>query len=141
LSPFQDGTGEDRLVFAALAKLAKKGGTSNRHTCFYSIPSHVQAHAHHQSEFAARGISWIYDRNLVRELARLEAEGLDAYRREDFAGAEALAARTLAINANSAPALEVQGSICAARGETGRAEARLRRAYAITGNPSSRAPA
>jgi glycosyltransferase involved in cell wall biosynthesis len=136
MSPFQDGTGEDRLVFAALSKLEKNGGASNRHTCFYSIPSHVQRHAHHQTEFAARKIEWIYDRTLVAELASLEAACLDAHRREDFATAEALVSRTLGINANSAPALEIRGLLCAARGDVEGAGSCRRRADAIIGNSS-----
>jgi hypothetical protein len=137
LSPFQDGTGEDRLVFAALLKLEKTGGASNRHTCFYSIPSHVQRHEHHQTQFAARKIEWIYDRTLVAELASLEAEFLEAYRREDFAAAESLILRTLGINANSAAALEVHGLMCAASGDVERADTFRLRAYALKGNSSA----
>jgi hypothetical protein len=133
LAPFQDGTGEDRLVFAALLKLGKSGGASNRHTCFYSIPAHVQRHEHHRTEFAARHIDWIYDRGLVVELADLETRFLAAAERGDFDGAQALVSRSLAINANSLAALEVQGRICSARGEEARAEAFRLRAQALCG--------
>lgn len=60
LSPFPDGTGEDRLVFSALLKQTNFGAT-DKHTSYYTIPKDVQYHSHHLKEFKARNIEWIYN--------------------------------------------------------------------------------
>lgn len=71
LSPFKDGSGEDRLVFNELLKLKNYEG-SNEYSCFYAIPEDVQQHEHHKKEFDQRGINWIYQRAEIQKFQKLE---------------------------------------------------------------------
>jgi hypothetical protein len=71
LSPFEDGTGEDRIVFNELLKLKNYAG-SNEYSCFYTIPEDVQHHEHHKKEFDQRGIGWIYQRAEIPSFQKLE---------------------------------------------------------------------
>lgn len=69
LSPFANGTGEDRLVFQALLK--HKWAASGTYSCYYEMPCDVQAHPHHAREFAARRIGWISERRQIDTIVRL----------------------------------------------------------------------
>lgn len=64
LSPFSDGTGEDRLIFQELLK-RPQWAASGRYSCFYDMPLEVQKHEHHAREFAARGLSWMGDADQI----------------------------------------------------------------------------
>ncbi len=54
---FDDGSGEDRLIFRALKP--HPWGASNLYSCYYTMRAEVQAHPHHAEQFAARGIKII----------------------------------------------------------------------------------
>jgi hypothetical protein len=69
LAAFADGTGEDRLVFAALLK-NHPWAASLVYSCFYEIPAEVQNHQHHKTEFSRRKIQWVLDR---AHIARIDA--------------------------------------------------------------------
>ncbi len=64
LAAFADGTGEDRLVFAALLK-DHPWAASGVYSCFYEIPEEVQNHAHHKTEFSRRKIQWVQNRGHI----------------------------------------------------------------------------
>jgi glycosyltransferase involved in cell wall biosynthesis len=103
LSPFEDGTGEDRLIFDALLKL-NNHASSDAYTCFYAIPSDVQMHEHHKKEFDLRGIQWLYQSSILEQLNFLEA-GVKSELKNEKVPSEELLKKLLAINQYSVNAL------------------------------------
>jgi hypothetical protein len=104
LSPFADGTGEDRLVFQQLLKHPSRAATG-KYTCYYEIPREVQEHLHHAREFAARHISWIRDRTQIDTIVQLSEEASAALARHDVDAAVANCRRALALNPHHARVL------------------------------------
>ena len=78
LSPFKDGTGEDRLVFKELLRHDSWAG-SGKHSCYYEMPGAVQRHTHHAREFSARNITWISERDQIKTIAGLASEALSLF--------------------------------------------------------------
>lgn len=72
LAAFDDGTGEDRLLFNELKNMT--WASNNAHTCFYELRPDHQAHAHHAREFAQRGIRWHLERDQVPRIQALTAQ-------------------------------------------------------------------
>ncbi len=103
LSPFSDGSGEDRLVFRELLK--RPWAATGKYTCYYEMDREVQNHPHHAREFAARGIGWMDDRSRIEEVLRLLAEGAAALERRDESGAASICRRALALNPHHPRAL------------------------------------
>jgi hypothetical protein len=104
LSPFADGTGEDRLVFQALLKHPSRAATG-KYTCYYEIPREVQEHPHHAREFAARNISWIYNRAQIDVIIQLADEASTAIKCHDIDTTVAACQRVLALNPHHAQVL------------------------------------
>lgn len=104
LSPFPDGTGEDRLVFDALLK-NHLWAASGKYTCYYDMPMDVQAHAHHAREFEARNIRWIKDRTQIDAIRNLAEESRIAIEKGDFEKAIAASERAISLNHCHAPSL------------------------------------
>ncbi len=104
LSPFADGTGEDRLVFKELLKHPSWAATG-QYTCYYEIPREVQEHLHHAREFDARHISWIRDRTQIDTIVQLSEQASAAFERHDIDAAIANCRRALALNPHHAKAL------------------------------------
>ena len=103
LSPFADGTGEDRLVFRELLK--RPWAAAGEYTCYYEMSSEVQKHDHHAREFAARGIGWIQDRSQVTEIIRLLKEASTSFDPADANLAASNCRRVLALNPHHPRAL------------------------------------
>ena len=104
LSPFSDGTGEDRLVFRELLKHPSRAATG-KYTCYYEISREVQEHVHHAREFAARHISWIRNRTQIDTIVRLSEEASAALKRRDIDAAIINCRRALALNPHHAQVL------------------------------------
>lgn len=104
LSPFSDGTGEDRLIFRELLK-RPKWAASEHFSSFYELPLAVQRHPHHAREFAARGIGWMGDPEKIATINRLTQAAATAFDRGDRAAAEAACRQVLALQPYHAPAL------------------------------------
>lgn len=104
LSPFADGTGEDRLVFRELLKHPSRAATG-KYTCYYTMPREVQAHVHHAREFAARRIGWVFDRTRIETIDRLSQEASDAVERRDLDAAVAKCRLALELNPHHARSL------------------------------------
>jgi hypothetical protein len=104
LSPFPDGTGEDRLIFDALLK-NHLWAASGKYTCYYDMPMDVQAHAHHAREFEARNIRWIKDRTQIDAIRNLAEESRIAIEKGDFEKAIAASERAISLNHCHAPSL------------------------------------
>jgi len=66
-SPFADGSGEDRLIFAALHKQFTYAG-SGEYSTFCTLNPRSINDAHHRDEFIRRGLNWVQDRRLVAAL-------------------------------------------------------------------------
>jgi hypothetical protein len=132
LSPFPDGTGEDRLIFDALLKLGNHG-TSGEHTCFYSIPIEVQQHPHHQREFEARHITWIYERQQIAEIKGLEQAAEDALSCGETSTARQIAERVLDMHRYSAASLGLMSRIVGSIGDTAESDAYAKRAFQVSG--------
>jgi len=103
-SAFEDGTGDDRVVFDILLK-NYAWAASRKYSCYYDVPRDVQKHDHHAREFAARNITWIEDRAQIDTIVEL----LDEAKRALDAGSteEAILAcrRAIALNRYHAPSL------------------------------------
>ena len=106
LSPFKDGTGEDRLVFQELL-LHHSWAAGGAYSCFYEMPREVQSHAHHAREFEARKIGWIKDSELVKTIRRLASDAEAMLGAGDFAQAAAACLNALALNPHHAPSLHI----------------------------------
>ena len=111
LSPFDDGTGEDRLVFKALQSFSH--GASQRHSCYYELTRQAQAHQHHAREFAARKLSWINQPGQIQEIVQLRGEAKEALARGEALQAGLACRKALALNPYHAPSLR-----CLALAET-----------------------
>ncbi len=105
LSPFKDGTGEDRLVFKELLE-HDAWAASGKYSCYYEMPREVQRHAHHAREFAARNIAWINDRERIKTINRL-ADKAAALLDARAAGTTDVCKTALALNPHHAPSLHL----------------------------------
>ncbi len=70
---FSDGTGEDRRVFAAL-RANHSWADTGAYTCFCTLSQTTQSDEHHRREFAARGIAWNHDQQLIGAMANSLAQ-------------------------------------------------------------------
>ncbi len=111
LSPFPDGTGEDRLVFDALRKIPQ-WTTNTWHSCYYSISVETAQHAHHKREFDARNITWIYNRDAIKMMSALCEQAEVANANNRASEVQTLADEVLKINPNHARALLLKGAAC-----------------------------
>ncbi|MTJ84027.1 MAG: hypothetical protein F8N37_23825 [Telmatospirillum sp.] len=130
LAAFPDGSGEDRLVFDELHKTLA-GAATDRFTCYCTLSDHELGGAHHQTEFAARGLSWVNDPALVARMTGLLAEARAAAGKMDWAAVEASAQSLLSIHPQHAEALFLQGRSRFASGRKGEAIRSLAEACAI----------
>jgi hypothetical protein len=103
LSPFADGSGEDRLVFRELLK--RPWAATGKCTCYYEMPREVQEHLHHAREFVARRIGWINDRTQITVVVRLLEEASNAFERQDLNAAASNCRCALALNPHHPRAL------------------------------------
>ncbi len=103
LSPFNDGSGEDRLVFRKLLK--RSWAATGKYTSYYEISREVQKHHHHAREFAARRIGWMHERSRIDEVIGLVGEASTAFERRDADGAASICRRALALNPHHPRAL------------------------------------
>lgn len=71
LAAFDDGSGEDRLVFNELRQLP--WADSETLSCFYSLRPAQQQDLHHRREFEHRGLLWPLQRDLIGEMTAQEA--------------------------------------------------------------------
>lgn len=71
LAAFDDGSGEDRLVFNELRQLP--WADSETLSCFYSLRPAQQQDLHHRREFERRGLLWPLQRHLIGEMTAQEA--------------------------------------------------------------------
>ena len=99
LSPFEDGTGEDRMVFAALLKHTNYS-ESEAHTCFYEMPKEVQHHEHHKKEFKLRDKNWLYEDSILKQLKTFESMAKKDFIDEKISPKELLE-KLLTLNSNS----------------------------------------
>jgi hypothetical protein len=106
LSPFADGSGEDRLVFKAL--LQRSWATSGGYSCFYALSREAQGHPHHASEFAARRIDWINQRKQIDAIAQFACDAAAALGRDAPDEALDTCRRALALNPHHAASLRCQ---------------------------------
>lgn len=111
LSPFEDGSGEDRLVFQELLK-NHGWAASGRYSCFYELRPDVMRHEHHAREFKARGLDWMGDAVKIERIRSHAALALAALGREDREGAIENARAALAVNPHHQDA-----AACLARAE------------------------
>lgn len=103
---FADGSGEDRLVFAALHDKLP-GGESPHATAFCALSDASLRDAHHAQEFERRGLHWVRDRALVRRVEALAVEAEAALRAAEPAEAEAACRAALAIQPRHAASLRL----------------------------------
>jgi hypothetical protein len=134
--PYWSLAPDDRQVFEVLRK-QHAWAASGHYTCYYEMRPDVQTHPHHAREFAARKITWIYERgqiDTIRELADAAARAL-----RDGALEDAMAAcrGALALNRHHARSLHLLADATRRAGHAGEAEACLAEALAV----DHRAPA
>ncbi|MDR3555780.1 MAG: tetratricopeptide repeat protein [Syntrophobacteraceae bacterium] len=103
LSPCDDGSCEDRLVFRQLLK--RSWAATGKYTSYYEMEAEVQKHAHHAREFAARRIGWVNDRTRIAEILGLLEEAQAALKRGDFDAAVSKCRPALALNPHHPRAL------------------------------------
>jgi len=104
LSPFKDGTGEDRLVFKTLLE-HNNWATSGKYSCFYEMSHEVQCHPHHAREFSARNIIWINDREQIKTIRQLTSEAVKLIDARDTHKAIITCQSALALNPHHAGSL------------------------------------
>lgn len=107
LAAFDDGSGEDRLVFNELKQLP--WADSETYSCYYSLRPEQQQDPHHRREFLQRQLLWPLERELIGDIRRLEAEARQALAAGNPAGAAGAARSLLALAPHHAPALELLG--------------------------------
>jgi hypothetical protein len=77
LAAWDDATGEDRLVFAALLKDHSWVATG-KYSSYYEMRPPEQLEPHHVAAFVSRKISWIVDRPQIDRIVRLSEEAAAA---------------------------------------------------------------
>jgi len=106
LAAFDDGSGEDRLVFNELKNL--EWGSSGQHTCFYSLRPEHQREPHHRQEFLARGIRWLEEPGHIQRLTELLTQARKHLQQGESEHARQTCGEALALNPYFAPALHLQ---------------------------------
>jgi hypothetical protein len=106
LAAFADGGGEDRLVFDEIKDA--NWASTGKYSCFYEMSVKTQSDPHHAQQFAERGIRWPFERDLIEDLRRLDAQARAALERNDQEEAAAACLRAVAINPHYGDSLKRQ---------------------------------
>lgn len=128
MAAFADGSGEDRLIFDQLRRLAP-GGATEQFTSFCTLSPETLFHAHHHEQFEQRGLAWANDDELCRKIKTLEDDLEKSL--EDHRTAESIAAEILTHNPHHAPSLYALALACQAEGKNDQAIVHLASALEI----------
>jgi hypothetical protein len=112
---YQNGVGDDRLVFEALMKHHPWAATG-KYTCYYSLRLEDQEHEHHAQELAVRNLRWMRDPAQIEMIRSLVREAGHAVESGDYGQAVALCTRALELNPYHVPSLR---QLAAAERKTG----------------------
>ena len=94
---FADGSGEDRLIFDQLHKNHPGAGTG-QYTSYCTLTQDTLPHAHHQREFLARRLGWIYDAQTMSGIIAQMGQVLDLLEARQWDPAQEQAEQILQVN-------------------------------------------
>lgn len=110
LAAFEDGGGEDRLIFDQLNKTQSGAGTG-QFTSFCTLSPDSLGHDHHKREFLMRGLHWIYDERTITRINDLEQQAQRSVTAHDWPNAQKNIDEILELHPHFAQALHLSSQV------------------------------
>ena len=104
MAAFEDGSGEDRLIFDQLNK-NHPGGATDQFTSYCTLHADTLRHDHHQREFLGRKLGWIYDSAQIAHITAQTAQAEILMAASQWEQAQDVLTDVLAIQPHHAPAM------------------------------------